>query len=128
MQLRWDNKSIMMSAQDWEVASAALGSGPSSYVLKDTGATFTRQFWLAQRIGCAFIGSTGGDVWWRRAEKAATKLSYGSITSAPVIIVNNGGGGGGEKTCGVHVELFNSASFHAIFQRRGEYNLSKMSS
>ena len=55
-------KNKFLSHEANEAASAARSAGPSGYVLRHGGGTFTKKFWVAQRIAVVEIGSSGGDV------------------------------------------------------------------
>ena len=116
-------KNKFLTHEAHEAPSAARGVGPSAYVLRHGGGSFSREFWVAQRIAVAEIGAITGDAWWRRAEKAAIEylwdLGYDTCNK------QKGGAGGSTKTGAVWVECFDHAKFHEIFQRRCEYEAEK---
>ena len=66
------------------------------------------------------IGAGGGDVWWRKAEKASIRYMW--AREVATTNVNDGGGGGNEGTGAVWIEFFDYVNFHKVFQRRGEHD------
>ncbi len=90
------NKNKFLSHEAHETGRAAMADGPSGYVLRHEGGRFTSKFWVAQRIAVVEIGSSGGDVWWRRAEKAAVKYLWDR--GLDTCNKKHGGGGGNDTT------------------------------
>ena len=99
--------SKFMSREDQEASGAARGKGDSAYVLKDGGGPFTPEFWLQHRIRLVRIGAAPGDIWWRKAEKAAVRYLWKKKIST--CNVNDVGGGGDIST--VHVPAMWSLRF-----------------